>query len=375
MILSIGNCLPAGIRMLHLVKKRCFMRKYVSAAIFIMLITVSSPLWATWSIVAVDPVTGEVGSAGASYTPSVWPILGIAGGHGVLVAQAAGNERARVKALRMLLEDLPADQIMNIITDPASNSRRDNQQFGLVSLNGGSAGFTGKECEPFAGHIGNSLVMVQGNILVSESVTADSLEAFMQARNDGANLTSALVAALSAGAAAGGDKRAGDPEISAMSAYLAVASPGDPPGYAASAIIVPPLPDGGNPVKELERIYENQPDPGGLYFPSMNILIMFFLLLPSVFGAALYLVFTAIRKKSGAMTALVWAGAVFGSIFLQQLVIVILARLGWALPVYGYFARIYPVMLAVILLVLISVIILIKKMIRWVRGREAGAQS
>ena len=62
---------------------------------FIVFLYLSGSAWATWSIVAVDPETGEVGSAGASYTPSVWPILGLSGGNGAVVAQAAGNEKAR----------------------------------------------------------------------------------------------------------------------------------------------------------------------------------------------------------------------------------------------------------------------------------------
>lgn len=329
-----------------------------------ILFIISCPLWATWSIVAVDRETGEVGSAGASYTPSVWPILGIAGGHGVLVAQAAGNERARVKAVKMLLEGASAERILEAITDPKVNRKRANQQFGIVDCNGESAGFTGKDCTVWAGHKGGDCVMVQGNILVDEDVVGETLDAYYAARAGKAPLAEALIAALSAGFSAGGDKRAGNPDIAAMTSYVAVAAPDDLPGHASFALIVPPLFDGGNPVLELERIYKTYAgEPHPLFFPAMRVLLLFFVLIPAGFGIAVFLVLRRILKKSGIMTLLTWAGTLVVSLVVQQIIIRILIGVGWALPIYGYFAVVFPIFLSVVLILCFFVIFLIERII------------
>ncbi len=341
--------------------------KKLSAIVILIFLNVF-PLLATWSIVAVDPQTGEVGSAGASYTPSVWPILGIYGGHGVVVAQAAGNDAARMMAVKMLGQDYSAAQIMDAVTDPDYNSGRANQQFGLASLSGGTAAFTGDNCTSWAGSLGGDYVMVQGNILVSENVVRDSLGAYEKARAAGLPLAEALVEALAAGSSAGGDRRAGDPEIAAMSAYLAVASPGDKPNHASSGILVPPLKDGGNPVTELKRLYEADKIERNLFFPSMNLMILLLLAVPALFGFSGFFLFERMRKKNTASKLFVWLGAIFISAAIQQIFILILKFLGWALPVYGFFAWMLPAMLVVSLIVLILLVILIRAVYRKILG-------
>ncbi len=341
--------------------------KKLSAIVILIFLNVF-PLLATWSIVAVDPQTGEVGSAGASYTPSVWPILGIYGGHGVVVAQAAGNDAARIKAVKMLGKDYSAAQILDVITAPDYNSGRVNQQFGIASLSGGTAAFTGDNCTSWAGSLGSDFVMVQGNILVSENVVADSLAAYEKARADGFILADALVEALAAGASAGGDRRAGDPEIAAMSAYLAVALPGDKPNHASSGILVPPLKDGGNPVTELKRLYEADEIGRNLFFPSMNLMILLLLAVPAVFGLSGFLLLERMHKKNTVSKLLVWLGAIFISAVIQQILILLFKSLGWALPVYGFFTWMLPAMLVVFLAVLILLIILIHAVYRKIMG-------
>lgn len=75
-----------------------------------MILTLSA--LATWSIVAVDPITGEVGSAGASYSPGVWMIVHPAQGKGMVVAQAATNTAAGNWAAEMLTEGVASKDIL-----------------------------------------------------------------------------------------------------------------------------------------------------------------------------------------------------------------------------------------------------------------------
>lgn len=331
----------------------------------ITIILICSPLWATWSIVAVDPETGEVGSAGASHTPAVWPILGIAGGYGVLVAQAAGNEGMRVKAVEMLLEGAAPPDILEVITDRGANPRLDNQQYGIVSLSGGAAAYTGTGCEGWAGSAGGDYVMVQGNILVSEAVVTDTLAAYEAVKAEGLPLAEALVKALAAGSACGGDKRSGDPAISAMTAYVAVASPGDKPGRPSFAIIVPPPDDGGNPVTKLEALYsEAAGSEQPLFFPSMRALIILFIVLPSLLGVIFFILLRGAVRRRRALPAFAWLLGLLGALAVQQILQFILMQAGWAVPIYGYFAWIYPAMTGVILVVLFILISLLSSIVR-----------
>jgi uncharacterized Ntn-hydrolase superfamily protein len=316
---------------------------------FLMLFSTLSAS-ATWSIVAVDPSTGEVGSAGASHTPAVWPILGIVGGKGVIVAQALGNEAARLLAVSMLQEEADPVAIMGLITNKEFSSTVADQQFGLATLYGGSVGFTGSACAPWAGHAGDDFVMVQGNILASDHVVSDALAAFHASRLAGSPLADSLVAALLAGSIAGGDSRASGTD-SAMTAYVAVAQRADPPGKPSFALIVPPQGTGVNPVKILsERFQASKGKNHPLFFPSFTLILLLLVGIPLVASAITGLI---LRAKSGGrkfgphtwielgISALVPVAAFFALAGLSLLA-------SWAMPIYGSYTWMVPVALVVL---------------------------
>jgi uncharacterized Ntn-hydrolase superfamily protein len=74
--------------------------------------------YATWSIVAVDPETGEVGAAGATCWPSVAAIARIVPGKGAVVAQGLSSFEGRDYASKMLREGSPASAVVEAITSP-----------------------------------------------------------------------------------------------------------------------------------------------------------------------------------------------------------------------------------------------------------------
>jgi uncharacterized Ntn-hydrolase superfamily protein len=216
-----------------------------------------APANATWTIVAVDPVTREVGSAGASCTSFVMGVAEAIPGKGALVVQAQSSVAARERARAMLLEGHDARAIIAAIRDPAFKPAA--QQYGVVVLGdpGGkptAAAFTGADTRPARGEYVGADFTVQGNILAADDVLAAAVEAFNGAR--GLALADRLLLALEAGSAKGGDSRCG--AKTAQSAYLMVARPDNAMGMASSIFRVTDLNDGRNPITLVRQEYDSR---------------------------------------------------------------------------------------------------------------------
>lgn len=212
---------------------------------------------ATWSIVAVDADTNEVGSAGASCTGFVAGIVGIAPGRGVIVAQARSNGQAREEGVRMLRAGASPKSIVATIADIDFDPDFQEQQYGVVALGFESspAGFTGTDTHDWQGHATSDGVAVQGNILTGPEVLTAMLDAFRA--NPSLPLAERLLIALEAGDEAGGDRRCG--EQGALSSYLVVSRPGETKDSYSVKIIVPGQEPGGlNPVHVLRQRFDGQ---------------------------------------------------------------------------------------------------------------------
>ncbi len=202
---------------------------------------------ATWSIVAVDPATREVGVAGASCIDGVEVIAGFVPGRGVVAAQALASSKGRDHAVKRLDQGEPPLAILEEIASQDWDPRpwhqiggRGTRQYAIASLDGPrTASFTGERTTPWAGARVGDNVAVTGNMLVGAAVVDRALAAF-ETGPEGCSpdLADRLLAALLAGAKAGGDRRC-VPELSALSAYLAVARPEDPPDTPSLSIYVP----------------------------------------------------------------------------------------------------------------------------------------
>ena len=181
------------------------------------------PANATWSIVAVDEQTGEVGVAVAScvgFEVSVVPVL--VPGVGAAASQALISEPSGERIVKALSAGATAEETVNVVV--SIDDAPANRQFGVVVLNRGGAGWTGADTFDVAvdQRSANGTVSAQGNILVSEEVLDAAIAAFNAAAGQ---LPDRLVAALIAGADEGGDSRCGDQ--TATSAALIVARPAD----------------------------------------------------------------------------------------------------------------------------------------------------
>jgi uncharacterized Ntn-hydrolase superfamily protein len=143
--------------------------------------------FATWSIIIVDSVTGEIGIAGASCTYSVYGIGGIVPGKGAIVAQAMSNMNAKRKGMEMLKSGSSPEEILYVIIDPAFDPTSDLQQYGIVSLNhmDKPVTFTGGSAHPSKGSYTADGISVQGNTLANENVLKAVYDTVVNARKKG----------------------------------------------------------------------------------------------------------------------------------------------------------------------------------------------
>jgi uncharacterized Ntn-hydrolase superfamily protein len=193
----------------------------------------SSPLRGqdTFSIVAVDTVTGEIGSAGAS---CVGPINGVGAfilsdvleGMGAIHTQASYLEANQIVARqRMLAGDSP----QQIIAYMAANDAQGNptiRQYGVVDLRrrGESAAYTGVNCTNYKNHATGPGYAVQGNILSGQVIIDTMKNTFLRTPGP---LADRLMATLEAAKIIGADTRCAVRNTSSQSGFIKVVRIGD----------------------------------------------------------------------------------------------------------------------------------------------------
>ncbi len=200
----------------------------------------------TYSLVAHDPRTGQVGVAAMTAMVGVGKLVSHArSGTGAAASQAFMNPYLALDGLDRLAEGAGARETLDrlIAVDPGSVGR----QFALVDTDGGSAAWTGDEPDEWKGHrTGTSGEgggwACQGNRLAGPQVLDSAIAIFLA--DPGRPLVERLLAALDAGERAGGDTN----------------------GHRSAALLVMsteayPLWDlridhGENPLGDLHRLYE-----------------------------------------------------------------------------------------------------------------------
>ena len=214
----------------------------------------------TFSIVALDPVTGDLGAAVASKFLAVGSVVPWArAGVGAVATQALANVRYGPEGLAALEGGLDAVAAVTLLTgaDPGFAER----QLGIVDPFGGSASFTGEGCLPWAGGRIGSGWAVQGNILTGPEVVDAVADTYAASIGP---LPQRLVDALLAGDRAGGDRRG------RQSAALLVVRAGGGYGEGDDRWIDLRVDDHPDPVPELARllgiwgVLMERPDPADL---------------------------------------------------------------------------------------------------------------
>jgi uncharacterized Ntn-hydrolase superfamily protein len=204
----------------------------------------------TFSIVAYDPGTGDLGVAVESKFFSVGSVVPWAKAKvGAIATQSSANVAYGAEGLELLASGKSAREAVKKLTE--ADEGRDRRQLGIVDAHGTVASYTGAKCNEWAGHYEGSNFCVQGNLLAGEAVVKAMTAAFEKARDEQeTELADWLVAALQAGQYAGGDKRG------QQSAALLVVRDKGGFGGANDRYIDLRVEDHAEPIKELARLLE-----------------------------------------------------------------------------------------------------------------------
>jgi uncharacterized Ntn-hydrolase superfamily protein len=199
----------------------------------------------TFSIVAFDPVNGDLGVAVQSKFPNVGVSIPFAkAGVGAVATQCYCNTSYGPRGLALLENGASPEQAVAILID--GDAQRDYRQLGIIDARGRTASFTGAHCFDWAGGLQGRDCAAQGNTLAGARVVENMVRTL---ENAPGSLAERLMAALQAGQAAGGDRRG------QQSAALKVVRAGGGYGGFDDRYVEISVYDHPTPIVELERLY------------------------------------------------------------------------------------------------------------------------
>ncbi|MCY3410280.1 MAG: DUF1028 domain-containing protein [Candidatus Heimdallarchaeota archaeon] len=200
----------------------------------------------TFSIVAYDPVSGEIGIGVQSKAFGVGSLVPwVKAGIGAVATQSLVNVKLGPIGLELLEDGRSAEQVMEYFQEIDSGIER--RQLGILSTKHGAYSFTGKECISWAGGYVGENFCCQGNILTGSQVISDMAKAF---ENTDGDIATRIMTALTKAQNAGGDARG------KQSAALIVEQSGrGRAGYGDRKIDLR-VEDHENPIEELNRLLE-----------------------------------------------------------------------------------------------------------------------
>jgi len=208
----------------------------------------------TFSIVAVNPATGEVGSAGASCIAGSIIISDIHPGVGAIHTQSYWNQSNQDSASSLMNLEYSPEEIIDWLIENDAQNNPSIRQYGIIDLidDGRSAGFTGENCFDYKNHILGQTYAIQGNILLGQEIL-DSMEiAFTSTYG---TLDEKLIAALLAANVPGADTRCLPYGTPALSAFIRMAKSEDENDSFFMDINVQSCPTNLSPIDSLFTLY------------------------------------------------------------------------------------------------------------------------
>ena len=199
----------------------------------------------TYSIVALDAETGQLGVAVQSHWFSVGTVVPWAkAGVGAVATQSIAEPSYGPKGLALMEKGTPADEALQSLL--AKDIGKNVRQVAMVDAQGNVGVHTGSRCISHASHLTGKNYSVQANIMAKPTVPSAMVQAFESTTGD---LAERMLAALDAAEAEGGDLRG------RQSAAMLVVS-GEPTGDPWTDRIVDlDVADHENPLIELRRLY------------------------------------------------------------------------------------------------------------------------
>lgn len=244
--------------------------KAIYSFLFALFITVNISAQDTFSIIAVDPVTGDIGSAGASCVTGVGAggiidiITDIIPGRGGVNSQAyvcIPNTNLQNAIAQMEAGSSPSEIIDYLLMNDSCSSAGFNpeyRQYGIVDLdesgNPRTAGWTGSLADDYKEDRQGSNFSVQGNILLNQTVI-DNMEANFN--STAGTLADKLMAAMQGANFAGADSRCLASGTSSTTAYLLVYKATDDPNDPYIRLNVGQQASGIEPIDLLQDLYDN----------------------------------------------------------------------------------------------------------------------
>src|SRR3954447_17469930 len=208
------------------------------------------PQYSTFSLCAIDPVTGQ---SGASVTTRV-PFVGravphVRAGVGAVCTQASTVVEYGPRGLDLLARGVEPQAVLQQLL--ADDQQRESRQVGVIDMKGRAAAHTGKQNGNWAGSRQGLNYTVQANIMVGPEVVDAVAKTFESTEGTGMPLAERMILAMEAGYAKGGDRRWGN----LQSAAIKVADPNDPGRGNDHITLAIEVGEHAEPVAEMKRIY------------------------------------------------------------------------------------------------------------------------
>jgi len=200
----------------------------------------------TFSIVARDPQSGEMGVAVQSHWFSVGSVVPwTEAGVGAVATQSLVEISYGPLGLTLMRAGKsPAEALMALL---AADEGRELRQVALVDAEGRVAAHTGARCIADAGHETSAGFSVQANMMTKPDVWPAMARAYREAEGE---LAERMLTALEAGQAAGGDVRG------KQSAAIRITKPASSGCPWADAVMDLRVEDHPDPIRELGRLVE-----------------------------------------------------------------------------------------------------------------------
>lgn len=198
----------------------------------------------TYSIVARDPESGQLGVAVQSHWFSVGSLVPWAqAGVGAIATQSFVEVRYGTSGLDLMASGLSAQRTLNALL--AADANPGVRQVAMIDSGGQVAVHTGENCIQYAGHLAGNNFSVQSNLMIKPGVPQAMAEAFQQATGP---LAERMLAALEAAQSAGGDLRGRQSAAILVVSGKASARPWE------DRLVDLHVEDNPQPLKELKRL-------------------------------------------------------------------------------------------------------------------------
>ena len=224
----------------------------------------------TFSIIAADPETGEIGAAGATCVDGIAAFGGIQLLNRIIPGRGGVNAQASIcvnphinldNAMDQMDLGLSPQQIIDWLVENdecfANGFDPTHRQYGIVDFSADgeirSAAYTGENAMDYKGDRTGATYAIQGNILLGPEVL-DGMEAGFN--NTEGTLAERLMAAMQGANIAGADSRCLDRGTSSTSAFMRILRPNDDPAEPYLELNVLETPFGVEPIDSLQVLFD-----------------------------------------------------------------------------------------------------------------------